>query len=113
MTHINDISAEDVVSHFMQDSTKRMLEILNRLQMLEDKIDAEKEEKEKNMLYWKRITALSDRQRYKGIEKYGKGLEDDTADIFTRIERIEEELIDALMYLEHLKDGVVESEAEE
>lgn len=58
--------------------------------------------------YWKNITALADRQRNKGISTYGRGLEDDTAGIITRIERIEEELIDALMYMEHLKEKVAE-----
>ena len=58
--------------------------------------------------YWDNISALSERQRKKGIETYGRGLEDDTADMMTRIERIQEELIDALMYLEHLKEKVVE-----
>jgi hypothetical protein len=56
--------------------------------------------------YWDNISALSERQRKKGIETYGRGLEDDTAGMMTRIERIQEELIDALMYLEHLKDEV-------
>lgn len=56
--------------------------------------------------YWDRITTIADRQRSKGITDYGKGIEDDTADINIRLERIEEELIDALMYIEHLKDGI-------
>lgn len=56
--------------------------------------------------YWDRITLIANRQRSKGITEYGKGIEDDTADINVRLERIEEELIDALMYIEHLKDGI-------
>lgn len=56
--------------------------------------------------YWDRITAVANRQRSKGLKEYGKGVEDDTADINVRLDRIEEELIDALMYLEHLRDGV-------
>ena len=56
--------------------------------------------------YWERITAIANRQRSKGIREYGKGVEDDTADINVRLDRIEEELIDALMYLEHLRDGI-------
>lgn len=63
-----------------------------------------------NNPYWDNITALADRQREKGIKTYGRGLEDDTAGIIIRLERIEEELIDALMYIEHLKDGMKESE---
>jgi len=56
--------------------------------------------------YWDRITAVANRQRSKGIKEYGKGVEDDTADINVRLDRIEEELIDALMYIEHLRDGI-------
>ena len=56
--------------------------------------------------YWERITAIADRQRSKGLKEYGRGVEDDTADINVRLDRIEEELIDTLMYLEHLRDGV-------
>lgn len=63
-----------------------------------------------NNPYWDNITALADRQREKGIKTYGRGLEDDTAGIIIRLERIEEELIDALMYMEHLKDRIRESE---
>ena len=55
--------------------------------------------------YWRRITQMSDRQREKGIETYGQGLEHfTTPNAFQRIEYIQEELIDALMYLEWLKD---------
>ena len=57
---------------------------------------------------WERINFKSERQRAKGIEEYGKGLEDDQADVFTRLDRIEEELIDALMYIEHLRDKLKE-----
>lgn len=58
--------------------------------------------------YWDRITAVAERQRSKGLKEYGKGVEDDTADINVRLDRIEEELIDALMYLEHLRDGIAQ-----
>lgn len=56
--------------------------------------------------YWDRITVIANRQRSKGISEYGRGIEDDTVDINVRLDRIEEELIDALMYLEHLRDGI-------
>ena len=56
--------------------------------------------------YWERITKIADRQRSKGISEYGRGIEDDTAEINTRINRVEEELVDALMYLEHLRDMI-------
>ena len=55
--------------------------------------------------YWERITAISNRQRKKGIDTYGQGLEANTApDAIKRIEYIQEELIDGLMYLEWLKE---------
>lgn len=60
----------------------------------------------KNNLYWERITEKANSQRSKGIKEYGRGIEDDTAPIDVRLDRIEEELIDALMYLEHLRDGI-------
>lgn len=56
--------------------------------------------------YWGNITKLAERQRAKGIKTYGYGLEDNPADIITRINYIEEELIDALMYLEWIKEGL-------
>lgn len=58
--------------------------------------------------YWDRITAVATRQREKGIREYGRGIEDDTADINVRLDRIEEELIDALMYIEHFRDSISE-----
>ena len=40
--------------------------------------------------YWNKICAIADRQRKKGIETYGKGLEDNKKDIISRIEYLEE-----------------------
>jgi hypothetical protein len=54
--------------------------------------------------YWNNICAFADRQRQKGLETYGKGLEENKAGIIARIEHLEEELIDALMYCEWIKD---------
>ena len=56
--------------------------------------------------YWERITAISDRQRAKGISTYGQGLEDNHWPIMKRLEYLEEELIDALMYIEWIKDKI-------
>lgn len=61
-----------------------------------------------NNPYWERICKLAGRQRAKGIEKYGKGLEANTAAIMARIQHLEEELIDGLMYCEWLKDYLME-----
>ena len=54
--------------------------------------------------YWERITATAERQRQKGIAEYGHGLECNPADIVTRLNYLEEELIDALMYCEWIKE---------
>lgn len=54
--------------------------------------------------YWKNICAIAEKQRAKGMKTYGTGIEDNPADIITRIEYLEEELVDALMYCEWIKD---------
>lgn len=54
--------------------------------------------------YTKNIIDLLERQRQKGIAKYGQIIEDNTTlTSFQRIEHFEEELMDALMYAQHLK----------
>lgn len=62
--------------------------------------------------YWQRIIAISERQRTKGIQTYGQGLEANRAAIETRLEYIQEELIDALMYIEWVKDGLKDGKKE-
>lgn len=54
--------------------------------------------------YWANIEAIAARQRKKGIDTYGQGLEANPADIMTRLTYLEEELVDALMYIEWAKD---------
>ena len=56
--------------------------------------------------YWERICTIADKQRQKGIDTYGQGIEANKQDAITKIEYIEEELIDALMYLEWLKESL-------
>lgn len=54
--------------------------------------------------YWRNICGINARQEKKGVEEYGQRLEDNTTLSTTqRIEHAQEELIDALKYLEHLK----------
>lgn len=56
------------------------------------------------MNYVKNINDLLERQRQKGVSKYGEVLEDNTTlTSYQRIEHFEEELMDALMYAQHLK----------
>ena len=59
---------------------------------------------ERNNPYWQNIQAIADRQRQKGIDTYGQGLEENQADMVTRLTYLEEELIDALMYIEWAKE---------
>lgn len=61
--------------------------------------------------YWERICKLADKQRAKGIETYGQGLEMNPADMLKRIEHLQEELIDGLMYCEWIKDKLKELES--
>ena len=56
--------------------------------------------------YWENIEAIAARQRQKGIDTYGQGLEANPADIMIRMTYLEEELIDALMYIEWAKDYI-------
>lgn len=58
--------------------------------------------------YWYNICKIADRQRNKGIETYGKGIEMNPADAVTRIEYLQEELVDALMYCEWIKASLLE-----
>lgn len=56
--------------------------------------------------YWENIQAIADKQRKKGIETYGQGLEQNLLDVEKRIQYLQEELIDALMYCEWIKEGL-------
>lgn len=59
--------------------------------------------------YWERICKLSERQREKGMKTYGQGLEDNPLSIMERLTYLEEELIDALYYIEHCKEWLSET----
>ena len=57
--------------------------------------------------YWQNICDMNERQEAKGRKKYGVPLEENTDLNFEqRIEYLQEELVDALKYCEHLKAGV-------
>lgn len=54
--------------------------------------------------YWSNVCEIQKRQTEKGVKKYGRRLEDNHDLRMTeRLEYLEEELIDALMYIEHIK----------
>lgn len=59
--------------------------------------------------YQKKIEDLMERQREKGLAKYGVTLENNTTlTLEQRVEHLEEEMIDGLMYCEHLKKILAE-----
>lgn len=54
--------------------------------------------------YWQNICNIQQRQTDKGIQHYGQRLEDnEDMSVLDGLTYLEEELIDALMYIEHLK----------
>lgn len=64
-------------------------------------------EKKTDRKYWLRVTEIQNKQTLKGLKSYGQILEENTSmTVLDRLEAIEEELVDALMYLEHLKEIV-------
>ena len=67
---------------------------LNEVLHIESKLD-----------YWSNICEMQKKQTEKGIKTYGQPLEDNNSmTIFDRLEYLEEELIDGLMYIEHIKE---------
>ena len=58
--------------------------------------------------YWLRVCDIARKQREKGIDTYGMGLEMNPMEITKRITYLEEELVDALMYCEWIKDAIKE-----
>lgn len=56
------------------------------------------------MSYWENICEMQKKQTEKGIANYGQTLEqNDDLSISDRITLAEEEMIDMLMYMEHIK----------
>lgn len=70
--------------------------------------EAQKEFKKRVNPYWERISEMAKKQRAKGIDTYGQGLEDNPMTIMERLEYLQEELIDGLMYIEHIKAWLME-----
>lgn len=59
------------------------------------------------MGYWDKITEIYKKQSEKGLKEYGMTLEENTdIPVADRITMLEEELVDALVYLEHLRSKV-------
>lgn len=59
--------------------------------------------------YWAEVCKIQKRQTEKGVKKYGRRLEDNhELTMIERLEYLEEELIDGLMYIEHIKASLRE-----
>ena len=59
--------------------------------------------------YWQNVCDIQRKQTAKGVETYGQTLEQNTdLDPIQRLTYLEEELIDGLMYIEHIKAGIME-----
>lgn len=64
-----------------------------------------------NKKYWEKICQMQEKQTNKGIEKYGQILEENKElNILEVITYLQEELIDGLMYCEHIKTLLMEAE---
>lgn len=59
--------------------------------------------------YWDNITKIYKKQEDKGLRVYGEPLECNQADVMTRLLYIEEELVDALLYIEWVKDNFIKN----
>jgi hypothetical protein len=70
-----------------------------------EKVDPERPD------YWANVCEIQKRQTEKGLSKYGQRLEDnESLSPIERLEYLEEELIDGLMYIEHIKAAFRKSE---
>lgn len=58
------------------------------------------------MRYLDNIIARFKRQEAKGLAKYGQALENNQANIEERLEHLAQELTDALMYIEWVKEQI-------
>lgn len=56
--------------------------------------------------YWFNICKIQKAQLAKGLKKYGYPLEQNPMEIIDRLQYLEEELVDALMYIEHIKEAL-------
>lgn len=63
--------------------------------------------------YKENIVKLIDNQILKGKENYGHTLDENPLQVLDAINNTQEELIDALFYLENLKDKIYGGEYEE
>ena len=92
------MSAKDFVK-IVNEGTKVLFKMLNS----EDKVKTKNKMTVDQSIYRKNIIEKMDRQIQKGIDKYGTTLEqNDWLKTIDRIVYLQEELIDALVYSEHI-----------
>lgn len=56
--------------------------------------------------YWEKITRIAEKQRKKGLATYGMGIEDNPMSLLKRLDYLTEELIDALMYIQWIREAI-------
>lgn len=106
---------EDIVENYKllilgtepSDLPLRAIQVEEEQTPIEPATEAEtsKEVEPDNKKYWSRICDMQRAQTEKGVKHYGQILEDNTGmTVKERLEYLEEELIDALMYIEHIKE---------
>jgi len=106
------VEARQAIKNIIFDNERKsesVVELLKELNEAHDANRAMKAELKVNLgnPYWMNICKMNARQESKGMEKYGEPLEENTTLTTTqRIEHAQEEAIDLLKYLEHLKQVV-------
>jgi hypothetical protein len=67
-------------------------------------IEVEQPKQDNKFNYWRNICEIQAEQTAKGLSKYSYPLEQNTwLDINERLRYLQEELVDVLMYIEHIK----------
>lgn len=110
------VEARQAIKNVIFDNERKSESVIELLKELNESHDANRAMKAELKVnlgnpYWVNICKMNARQEAKGMEKYGEPLEENTTLTTTqRIEHLQEELIDALKYCEHLKvvsnDGI-------
>ena len=62
--------------------------------------------------YWEKITEINEEQKKKGLKHYKTTIEDSSLSLIESLRMLEEEMIDALNYIEKIKD-IVEKNGDE
>lgn len=103
-TVINWFNKKSIPNSIYQDKIKEF--ISDNSEEITDEEITELEEKPSTNSYWEYICKIAEHQREKGIQTYEQRLEDNDWPIMIRLTYLEEELVDALMYIEWIKDAI-------